>query len=124
MLVRERIVSSLPSAPVTTGAAARSMVEVIRSNTLEATGGRTYSETDPFIDVAGNPTADESLAMKDEQTGRPVQNPDVTLWLQSTTLQTPLAQAYVSSRLADLMVGLGGIFVAAGMGIAGAASRR
>jgi hypothetical protein len=63
------------------------MVEVIRSNTLEATGRRTYSETDPFIDVAGNPTADESL-------------------------------------LADLMVGLGGIFVAAGMGIAGAASRR
>ena len=63
--------------------------------------------------------------MKDEQTGgRPVHNPDVALWLQSTTLQTALAQAYVSSRLADLMVGLGGTSVAAGTGIAAAASRR
>jgi hypothetical protein len=96
---------------------------VIRANTLEAAGGRTYAETDPFIDATGNPTADEALALKDERTGRPVQNPDVALWLQSTTLQTALVQAYASSRLADLMVGIGGVFVAAGIGIAAAASR-
>lgn len=58
-----------PSAPVTTAVAARSMAEVIRHRTLEATGGRTHAETETFVDADGNPTSDEALALKDERAG-------------------------------------------------------
>jgi hypothetical protein len=38
-------------------------------------------------------------------------------WLQSTTLQTALMQAYISSRLAELTIGLGAALVTAGAGV-------
>lgn len=116
--------STPPNAPVASGAAARSLAEVIRRRTLEAAGGRTYGETDLFLDAEGNATSDEQRALRDERSGQPVENPAHALWLQSTTLQTALMQAYVASRLAELTVGLGAAFVAVGVGLAAAASRR
>lgn len=127
-LARERIVSTPDarpaSAPVTSGAAARSMAEVIRAHTLEATGGRTYAETDAYVAADGGTTPDADRALNDERTGAPVENPDHALWLQSTTLQTALMQAYVSERLAELTAALGGALVVAGAGIAAARPRR
>jgi hypothetical protein len=93
-LERERIVSD--GKAVTSGAAARSLAEQIRESTLAAAGGRTYSEV-----------ADGESEQR--------------LWLQSTTLQTALIQAYTSAKLAELLLGLGAVFVAAGAGIAAAA---
>jgi hypothetical protein len=90
-LERERIVDD--SAPVTSGAAARSLAESIRRSALEAAGGRTYAETEP-------------------------ETPAQALWLQATTLETALMQAYMGSRLAELTIGLGAAFVAAGAGLA------
>jgi hypothetical protein len=52
-----------------------------------------------------------------------VANPDVDLWMQSTTLQTALMQAYMAFRLSDLMLGLGGALVLAGSGIAASPRR-
>ena len=121
-LARERIVSTPsatpPSAPVTTGAAARSMAEVIRDSTLAATGGRTYSEVAAYVGADGEPTSDRERALTDEQTGAPVEHPDHALWVQSTTLQTALMQAYVAFRLAELTVAIGAAFVGAGLGLA------
>jgi hypothetical protein len=53
-----------------------------------------------------------------------VDNPDVRLWLQATTLQTALMQAYLAFRLAELTAGLGAVLVAVGGGLSAAASRR
>lgn len=100
------------------------MAEFIRRNTVDAAGGRTYAETDPYVDAGGRPTPDRGLAAKDERTGQPVENPDHALWIQSTALQTALMQAYVALRLAELTVALGASFAAAGAGIAAAGRRR
>jgi hypothetical protein len=127
-LERERIMSTSdakpPNAPVTSAAAARSMAEVIRRRTLAATGGRTYAETDEFVDGEGNSTSDAASALKDERTGQPLENPEHALRLQSTTLQTALMQAYLSARLAELTIALGAALVAAGCGIAAAGVAR
>lgn len=127
-LRRERIVSTAsakpPNAPVVSGPAARSMAEIIRSNTLAAAGGRPYAETEEFIDVDGNPTSNADAALKDAGTGKPVENPTHALWLQSTTLQTALMQAYVATRLADLTVALGGTLLVTGAGITAAGAAR
>ena len=121
-LARERITG--PAArPVTTAAAARSLAEVIRASTLEATGGRTYSEVPSYLDADRVPTSDASAALEDERTGKPVDNPDAELWLQATTLQTALMQAYLAFRLAELTAGLGVALVGLGVGVSAAGRR-
>ena len=126
-LVRERIVSTPdaepPSTLVTNAAAARSMAEVIRDNTLSATGGKTYGEVPPYVDPEGRPTSDKSAAAQDSLTGEARESPEHALWVQSTALQSALMQAYLAQRLAELTAGLGVIFVGIGAGLA-AASRR
>jgi hypothetical protein len=118
-LERERIVDG-SSSPVRDGGSARSLAEEIRRSTVAATHGRTYVETEPYLDVERSPTADRATALEDERSGVPVKNPDQTLWLQSTTLQTALMQAYMGARIAELTVGLGAVFVAAGFGLSAA----
>lgn len=122
-LGRERIVSPAEAKPVRCGNAARSLAEVIRRTTVEAAGGRTYAETALYVDPDGKPTSDRDRALRDERTNQPVQNPEQALWLQSTTLQTALMQAYMGSRIADLAIGLGAALVAAGTGITSATAR-
>jgi hypothetical protein len=96
------------------------MAEFIRQNTIEATGGHTYAETDPYLDAEAKPTSDASQAAKDERTGAPLENPDHDLWIQSTTLQTALMQAYVAFRMSELTIGLGICFSLAGLGLVAA----
>ena len=122
-LERERIASIPDAEPVTDAAAARSMAEVIRENTLAATGGKTYGETAAYVDPEGRPTADRAGAASDPLTGHPVESAEHALWVQSTALQTALMQAYLAQRLAELTVGLGAIFVGIGGGLAAAARR-
>lgn len=105
---------------MTSGAAARSLAEAIRRNTLAAAGGRTYAETDLYVDADGSTTSDPAGALRDEPSGEPVVNPAHALWLESTTLQTGLMQAYIGSRLAELTVGLGAAFVVVAVGLAAA----
>jgi hypothetical protein len=117
-LARERILHPERAArPVTTALAARSLAEFIRRATLDATGGRTYAEVAPYVDSLGEPVDDAASALKDERTGRAVENPDHVLWIQSTALQTALMQAYMALRISELTVALGVSFVAVGGGL-------
>lgn len=117
-LARERIIDENErQQPLTRASQARSLAERIRQNTLDATGGRTYAETSPYIDGDGQPTSDASAAVKDERTGSPIENPDHDLWVQSTTLQTALTQAYLAFRLSELTIALGATFVLAGFAL-------
>lgn len=123
-LARERVTGlGEGDRPVTSAAGARELAELIRRNTVESAGGRTYAETDAYLDADGNPTPDAGKAARDERTGAPLENPAHALWLQSTTLQTALMQAYMALRLAELTVAVGASFLAAGAGIAAAARR-
>jgi hypothetical protein len=125
-LARERI--ELPgetgsASSVITASAVRSAAEFIRRNTLAATGDRTYAEVEPYLDAERKPTSDRALAALNERTGAPVENADHALWIQSTTLQAALQQAYIAFRLSELTVGLGAAFVAAGLGLTAAGRR-
>lgn len=126
-LARERITSpgsaDPPNAPVVDATAARSLAETIREATLRSTDGKTYGETPSYVDSEGRPTSDRALAATDPLTGAPVDNPQVTLWVTSTALQTALMQAYLAQRLAELTAGLGAVLVGVGAGLT-AASRR
>lgn len=121
-LSRERISMALDpgadSKPIRSAGDARRLAELIRDQTVEAAGGRTYAETDQFLAPDGATTSDRARALTDERTGLPVQNPDYALWISSTALQTALMQAYLAYRLADLTTGLGATFVAVGAGLA------
>lgn len=123
-LAQERIVIGEGAKPVASASGARGLAETIRASTLESTGGRTYSEVLPYVGGDGRPTGDAELALKDDRTGKPVDNPDAALWVQATTLQTALMQAYVAFRLAELTAGLGATLAAAGVGLAVAGGRR
>lgn len=124
-LARERVryPGDASPAPVTSPARARSLAEFIRQSTVDATGGRTYAEIEPYLDANGSPTGEAAQAAKDERTGEPLSNPEAALWIQSTTLQSALMQAYMAFRLSEAMAGLGAALVAAGMGIAFAGGR-
>ena len=123
-LARERIVGADGrQQPVTNASQARALAEFIRRNTVDATGGRTYAEVAPYVDGKGGPTSDAEAAVKDERTGQPLENPDHELWLQSTTLQTALTQAYLAFRLSELTIALGASFVLVGVAIAAGARR-
>ena len=124
VLAQERIVNPEDARPVEGAAGARAMAELIRRSTIAATGGRTYAETDSYVDEEGKPTSDADGAAKDERTGAPVENPDHALWIQSTSLQTALTQAYMAFRLSELTIALGGAFVAIGVGLAAAGRGR
>jgi hypothetical protein len=117
-LARERIVFGPDREPVVSATAARSLAESIRASMLETTGGHTYSETPSYLGVDGEPTSDASLAAREDGTGHPVENPHVALWLQATTLQTALMQAYLAFRLAELTAGLGASLAIVGAGLA------
>lgn len=126
-LARERIApigSEVDGAVVSSGAEARSLAEFIRESTLESTGGRTYAEVDAYLDESRDPIADAARAATDPRTGGPIANPDHSLWIESTALQTALMQAYMGFRLAELTIGLGGSLALTGVGIAALGRRQ
>jgi hypothetical protein len=125
-LARERILHpGLPEgrANVTSASRARALAELIRQSTIDATSGRTYAEIEPYLDTRGTATADSANAARDERTGQPLANPDASLWIQSTTLQTALMQAYMAFRVSESTAALGVVLVAAGAGLAAAGRR-
>src|SRR5262249_47536691 len=126
-LARERIVigageDSRDGAGVT-ARGARGTAELIRRNTGGAAEGRTYAEGEAHGDAEGEPIRDRGLAARGGRTGTPIENADHALWVQSTTLQVALMQAYMAFRLAELTVGLGAALAATGAGLVAALRR-
>jgi hypothetical protein len=125
-LARERILHPAlqeSRAAVRSAGQAKSLAEFIRQSTVDATAGRTYAEIEPYLDATGTPTADSANAAKDERTGEPLANPDASLWVQSTTFQTALMQAYMAFRVSESTIALGAVLVVVGAGLAAAGRR-
>jgi hypothetical protein len=96
---------------VTTGDQARAFAKIMRTHTLEATGGLTYAAMGRYQsaskpdDPAG--TNDETAAAKDPS-GQPVSNGARNIWVTETALTTALNTSYMAERLSvfGLVVGI------------------
>ena len=121
-LAAEKIVgtedSTIPGQLVDTGAEAQAFAKVMRTHTLESTGGKTYSEMGRFLDANGKDTTDEKAAAINEQTGKPVENGLRNLWVTETALTTALNTAYFAEQVATFAIVMGIALLLAGLGFA------
>ncbi|MGB7587232.1 MAG: hypothetical protein WBM00_00830, partial [Solirubrobacterales bacterium] len=119
--------------PIDSGDRARCFAQYMRIHALEATGGYTYSEMGryeakpdaPKGELAeGGGTESEEFAVKDPETGEPLENGTRDVWVTETALSTALNASYMADKtglfgivvgIALLLTGLGfGILVATG----------
>lgn len=94
-LVAEQIVTpedaAIPSVPVDSAATAKAQADIIQAHVLETTGGETWATLDR-------------------------EDPLRATYLSAVTLRTSLMSAYMAFKLADLVTGLGALFLALGLG--------
>jgi hypothetical protein len=103
--------------PVETGAEAKLFAAGIREHTLEATDGQVYAEMGRFVDEAGKPTNDESLAAVNAKTGQPVENELRNLWVTSTALTTALNTSFFAESVALFAIVMGIALLLTGIGM-------
>ena len=119
-LAREQIVgtpdSAIPGQKVDTGAEAKEFAATVRKHTIAATGGKTYSQMDRFLDDSGKPTGDEKAAALDSKSGQPVENPARNIWISSTAFQTALNTAYFAESVALFVIVVGAALLLIGIG--------
>ena len=119
-LAREQIVgtedSTIPGQKVDTGSEAQAFAAVIRKHTLEATGGKTYSQMDRFLDKNGKPTSDEKLAAINPASGKPMENGLRNMWVNATALSTALNTAYFAESVATFAIVMGFALLLSGIG--------
>jgi hypothetical protein len=105
---------------VETGDQARAFAKIMRTHTLEATGGLTYAQMGRYQSAA-NPedqagTNDETAAAKDES-GNPISNGARNIWVTETALTTALNTAYMAERLAVFGLVVGVALLLTGVGL-------
>jgi uncharacterized membrane protein YidH (DUF202 family) len=105
---------------VTTGDQARAFAKIMRTHTLEATGGLTYAQMGRYqsaakpSDPAG--TNDVAAAPKD-QSGQPVANGARNIWVTETALTTALNMSYMAERLSVFGLVVGVALLLTGIGL-------
>lgn len=94
-LVAENVVTpedaDIPSVPVDSAATAKAQADIIQKHALNITGGKTYAELDR-------------------------EDPLRATYLSAVTLRTSLMLAYTGFKIADLVTGIGALFLVAGLG--------
>jgi len=98
------------------GESAKCFAEYMRVHALEDTGGLTYAEMPRFIGEDGEPTAEESEAAVDPESGEPVSNPQRNLWVTETALATALNTSYFAEQVAMFSIAMGICLLLAGIG--------
>jgi hypothetical protein len=118
-LKREQIVgtpdSTIPNQLVDTGSKAEAFAKVMRTHTMEATGGKTYAQLPRYATTDGKGTNDEKLAATNDK-GKPIDNPLRTLWVQETALTTALNTAYFAESVATFAIVMGFGLLLSGIG--------
>src|SRR3954467_8258744 len=119
-LAQEQIVgtpdSSIPGQLVDTGSQAQAFAKIMRHHTLEATGGKTYSQMGQFLDANGKGTDDKAKAAIDPQTKQPVANQARQIWVTETALTTALNTAYFAESVATFAIAMGFALLLSGIG--------
>jgi len=119
-LAREQIVgtpdSTIPGQKVDTGAEAQAFAKIMRHHTMEATGGKTYSQMGQYLDASGKGTDDKAKAAIDPQTKQPVQNQARQIWVTETALTTALNTAFFAESVATFAIVMGIALLLSGIG--------
>ncbi|MDX6697202.1 MAG: hypothetical protein QOE65_599 [Solirubrobacteraceae bacterium] len=102
--------------PIDTGSRAKCFAKYIRIHTLEATGGRTYSEMPRYLGKNGQPTNDEKSAATNPQSGKPMDNPQRGIWVTSTALSTALNTSYFAEQVSVFSIVMGIALLLTGIG--------
>ena len=110
-LAREQIVgtpdSTIPGQLVDTGSEAQAFAKIMRHHTIEATGGKTYSQMGQYLDANGKGTDDKTKAAIDPTTKQPVANQARQIWVTETALTTALNTAYFAESVATFAIVMG-----------------
>jgi hypothetical protein len=119
-LAREQIVgtpdSTIPGRLVDTGSEAQAFASIMRHHTLDATGGKTYSQMGQYLDASGNETSDKATAAIDPKTKKPVANPARQIWVTETALSTALNTAFFAESVATFAIVMGFALLLSGVG--------
>ena len=119
-LAREQIVgtpdSTIPGQLVDTGSEAQAFAKIMRHHTMEATGGKTYSQMGQYLDANGKGTDDKTKAAIDPTTKQPVSNQARQIWVTETALTTALNTAYFAESVATFAIVMGFALLLAGVG--------
>ena len=110
--------ASIPNVQVKDAATAESMARIINHHSLEATGGKTYSELGRYVAADGTDTNDANAAVKGAD-GKPVANPIRNTAFQASSLETSLWSSVLAFNVADLVVGLGVMVIVLGLAVGG-----
>jgi hypothetical protein len=101
---------------VDTGMEAKCFADYMRIHTLEATGGKTYSQMPQYATDDGKGTNDKAAASKNPETGAPVSNPARQIWVTETALTTALNTSFFAGGVALLAIVLGIALLLVGVG--------
>jgi hypothetical protein len=119
-LAREQIVgtpdSTIPGQLVDTGSEAQAFAKIMRHHTMEATGGKTYSQMGQYLDANGKGTDDKTKAAIDPTTKQPVANQARQIWVTETALTTALNTAYFAESVATFVMAIGFALLLVGVG--------
>ena len=110
---------------VDTGMEAKCFADYMRVHTLEATGGKTYSQMPQYATDDGKGTNDAAAAAK-ARTARRVSNAARKIWVTETALTTALNVSFFAEGVALLaiVVGIALLLVGIGFVLISASSRR
>ncbi len=111
--------ASIPNAAVTDARTAESMARIINHHSLEASGGKTYSELGRYLAAEGKSDTNDAKAALTGADGKPVANPIRNTAFQASSLQTSLWSSVMAFQVADLVVGLGFMIVVLGLAVGG-----
>jgi len=105
---------SVAGVAITNGRDARCFAGYMRTDALEATGGKTFSEMGMYLTPAGKPTSNKSEAALKE--GKPVTNAAREIWVEETALSTALNASYMAEQTAKFGIIVGVALVLIGLG--------
>jgi hypothetical protein len=119
-LAQEKIVgtpdSSIPGEEVDTGSEASAFADVIRKHTLEATGGKTYSEMPRAVFKDTNEPVPDDETDAALESGEAIDNPEREIWITSTALSTALNTSYFAESVATFTIVVGVALILIGIG--------
>ena len=120
-LAQEKIVgtpdSSIPGETVDTGSEAQAFADTIRKHTLEATGGKTYSEMPRAVFAQSGKPVPEDQVDRALESGDAIDNPERQIWITSTALSTALNTSYFAESVATFTVVVGAALILIGIGL-------
>ena len=99
--------SSIAGETVDTGSEANVFADTIRKHTLEATGGKTYSEMPRAVYKDSGDPVPEDVTEQALASGKAIDNPERQIWVTSTALSTAMHTSFFAESVATFSIAVG-----------------